>query len=75
MTLREPLIQKEQNGCALRLTSDVCALGVFLEAENDVQPSDNCFDLMPGVAKEIIFDAEPGNVEIFDIASMRADWV
>ena len=70
-----PRIVAEQSGKALRLISSKPAFGVFVEPENDVQPSDNGFYLRPGVWREITFTGEPGNVELFDLASMRVDWV
>ena len=71
--LTVPKIAYEISGNTVNLCSDIPAFGVFVEPENDVEQSANCLNLEPGRTYTVEFSAAPGDVEIFDLASMKAN--
>jgi beta-mannosidase len=70
LALRPPKIDVAIEGPTVTLCSDVPAFGVFLEPERDVDLSDNCLCLMPGVPYHVTCSGEPGAVQVSDLTSM-----
>lgn len=73
LNLISPQIYVEVTGNTIKVRSNAPAFAVFIETENDVDLSDNCLNLEPGVEYIIRCSADPGNIEVFDLTAMVAD--
>jgi beta-mannosidase len=75
LPLQTPSFEIVEEELSIRIRSGVPAFGIFIETENDVGISKNGFDLKPGKWEKIEFSEKPGRIELFDLCSMRAEWV
>ncbi|MGE5557244.1 MAG: beta-mannosidase [Bacillota bacterium] len=69
----KPDIKLTADANTAKLLSRVPAFGVFLETEKDVDLSDNCLILEPGVECTVTFSGDPGRIEIFDITGLTSE--
>jgi len=70
LALQPANIQVAVQGKQITLCSTVPAFGVFIEPEADVDLSDNCLTLEPGVPVTITCSDAPGAVQVFDLTTM-----
>jgi beta-mannosidase len=72
LRLKRPQIQVSINRRSIELCSDTPAFAVFVETAGDVELSDNCLCLQPGVPCRLRCSAEPGAVQVADLTAMIA---
>jgi beta-mannosidase len=69
LELAEPSISIEHVGDTVKFTSDAFAWRVCLDVEGEMELSDNCFDLIPGVPYTIRWSAELGEPKVVTLGN------
>lgn len=67
LNLQSVHIETQVNGDIITLRSDKPGFGVFVEPETDVDISDNCLILEPGVPYELRCSGNPGRLELHSV--------